>query len=167
MNITSNNSCSECFWRLYNGFLKYGSLQEPTNILNIANSIAFSALLFTLFFIYKRATENKTVQIFDQLILNNKANLMLFYTDWCPYCKIAGPEWKSLKTEYEGKEINGHNIMFSEFNCTEETTELGALMDKCRIDGFPAIKLLKDKQIIEYDAKPSKEYIAQFLKNVF
>ena len=29
---------------------------------------------------------------------NKTATLMLFYVDWCPYCKTAKPEWESLKS---------------------------------------------------------------------
>ena len=34
------------------------------------------------------------------------------------------------------------------------------------VEGYPTIKLLKDGQIIEYDAKPSKDTLNQFLNTV-
>ena len=40
------------------------------------------------------------------------------------------------------------------------------LMDKYNIEGYPTIKLLKDGQVIEYDAKPSKDTLNQFLNTV-
>jgi hypothetical protein len=39
-------------------------------------------------------------------------------------------------------------------------------MDQYKIEGYPTIKLLKDGQVIEYDAKPSKDTLEQFLKTV-
>ena len=36
-------------------------------------------------------------------------------------------------------------------------------MNKYKIEGFPTIKLLKNGQIIEYDAKPSKTTLVEFL----
>ena len=36
-------------------------------------------------------------------------------------------------------------------------------MNKYKIEGFPTIKLLKDGQVIEFDAKPTKENLTQFL----
>ena len=75
----------------------------------------------------------------------NPATLMLFYVDWCPHCKTAKPEWDSLKEEYEGKTINGYVINFEEYNCTTENSETDALLDKYKIEGYPTIKLLKDK----------------------
>ena len=97
---------------------------------------------------------------------NKTATLMLFYVDWCPHCKTAKPEWDSLKTEYEGKTINGYTIGFVEHNCTNESAEVEQLMDKYKIEGYPTIKLIKDNQVIEYDAKPTKTTMEQFLNTV-
>ena len=95
-----------------------------------------------------------------------EAELMFFYTDWCPHCKTAKPDWAEVKAEYENKTINGYHIIFTEVNCTTETDEVEKLMNKYKIEGYPTIKLLKDGQIIEYDAKPTKDTIIQFLNSV-
>jgi thiol-disulfide isomerase/thioredoxin len=94
------------------------------------------------------------------------ANLLLFYVDWCPHCKTAKPEWEKLKEQYEDKTINGYNIVFSEYNCTNETPEIEELMNKYKIEGYPTIKLIKDNQVIEYDAKPTKSTLEEFLNTV-
>ena len=94
------------------------------------------------------------------------AEMFLFYVDWCPHCKTAKPAWNDLKSEYENKTINGYKVIFTEVNCTNESAEIQTMMDKYKIDGFPTIKLLKDGQIIEYDAKPTKETMEQFLNTV-
>jgi thiol-disulfide isomerase/thioredoxin len=91
---------------------------------------------------------------------------MLFYVDWCPHCKTAKPEWETLKSEYDGKSINGYTVTFEEYNCTNENAETADLMDKYSIEGYPTIKLVKDNQIIEYDAKPTKSTMEQFLNTV-
>jgi thiol-disulfide isomerase/thioredoxin len=97
---------------------------------------------------------------------NKQAELILFYVDWCPHCKTAKPEWEKMKNEYEDKQINGYNIIFTEYNCTNESPEVEQLMNKYKIEGYPTIKLLKDNQIIEYDAKPTKATMEQFLNTV-
>jgi thiol-disulfide isomerase/thioredoxin len=94
------------------------------------------------------------------------AHLMLFYVDWCPHCKTAKPEWNSLKEEYDGKTINGYIVVFEEYNCTDESSEIEELINKYKIDGYPTIKLIKDNQVIEYDAKPTKATMEQFLTTV-
>jgi thiol-disulfide isomerase/thioredoxin len=97
---------------------------------------------------------------------SNQAELLLFSVDWCPHCKTAKPEWDSLKQDYQGKTINGYTIIFTDVNCTNETPEVEKLMNTYKVEGYPTIKLLKDGQIIEYDAKPTKATLVQFLNSV-
>lgn len=97
---------------------------------------------------------------------NKVATMMLFYVDWCPHCKTAKPEWENLKSEYEGKQINGYTIAFTEYNCTTESAETDELMNRYKIEGYPTIKLIKDNQVVEYDAKPTKSTMEQFLHTV-
>jgi thiol-disulfide isomerase/thioredoxin len=97
---------------------------------------------------------------------SKNVELLFFYVDWCPHCKTAKPDWEELKSEYENKTINGYHVKFTEINCTEESTEIVDLINKYNIEGYPTVKLLKDGQIIEYDAKPSKDTLTQFLNSV-
>jgi thiol-disulfide isomerase/thioredoxin len=97
---------------------------------------------------------------------SNKAELLFFYADWCPHCKAAKPIWNDLKSEYENKTINGYQIIFTEVDCSEETSEVEKLMNQYSVEGYPTIKLVKDGKVIEYDAKPSKETLTKFLETV-
>ena len=94
------------------------------------------------------------------------AELMLFYVDWCPHCKTGKPIWDEVKNEYQHRLINGYKVLFKEYNCTEETAEVEQLMNQYHIEGYPTIKLLKDGQVIEFDAKPTKSALEQFLNTV-
>jgi thiol-disulfide isomerase/thioredoxin len=91
---------------------------------------------------------------------------MLFYVDWCPHCKTAKPEWNKMKDKYDGKTINGYKVNFTEYNCTKESPEIDNLLDQYKIEGYPTIKLVKDGQVIEYDAKPTESTMTQFLNTV-
>jgi thiol-disulfide isomerase/thioredoxin len=97
---------------------------------------------------------------------SGNAELLFFYADWCPHCKTAKPIWNELKSEYENKTVNGYKILFTEVNCTTETAETDKMMNQYNVEGYPTIKLLKDGQVIEYDAKPTKETLTQFLNTV-
>ena len=139
----------------------------------IAGLVVFAIILIVLaYYTYKQYTDGKTTfhanreNIPEDQNSNKTATLMLFYVDWCPHCKTAKPEWELLKTEYDGKNINGYTINFIEYNCTNESAEISQLIDKYSIEGYPTIKLVKDNQIIEYDAKPTKSTMEQFINTV-
>ena len=105
-------------------------------------------------------------QIFIENDKNKFVELLFFFTNWCPHCKTAKPVWEELKKEYENKTVNGYKVIFTEIDCTEETAEVDSMMNKYNVEGYPTIKLLKDGQVIEYDAKPSKDTLVQFLNTV-
>ncbi len=143
-----------------------------TNWKVIAMMLVGLLLILFAYYTYKQYANEKTAfhanreNIPKDQNSNKTATLMLFYVDWCPHCKTAKPEWESLKADYDGKSINGYTINFMEYNCTNESAETTQLMDKYNIEGYPTIKLVKDNQVIEYDAKPTKSTMEQFLNTV-
>ena len=149
-------------------FLTGGGGISNMTILYIVFGILFILLAIYLYYQYVKPASNPNFVANNEYNTNpnstsNEAELMFFYADWCPHCKTAKPAWEELKTEYEHKKINGYTVMFTEINCTNETPEIESLMNKYKIEGFPTIKLLKDGQIIEYDAKHTKPTLVQFL----
>ena len=94
---------------------------------------------------------------------NNKEEVVIymFTVTWCPHSKNAIPVWEELKEKYNGKEFNNYILNFIQID-GEENTELA---DKYKVEGFPTIKLIKNNQIIEYDAKPTMEHLEEFLKS--
>jgi len=162
---------------------EFGIIQKITNYIskiNINTIIIFSLFLTFIFisiYIYYKYIPQKLNSKFNHNLENSnnnnnnnnndlQAELLLFSVDWCPHCKKAKPIWDDLKTEYENKNINGYKIIFTDIDCTNETPEIESIIKKYSIDGYPTIKLLKDNQVIEYDAKPSKSTLIEFLNTV-
>jgi len=148
-----------------------GSAFSMTTIMYIVAAILFIVIAVFIYYQYVKPSLSTTYTAnrenkHGEEGATNEAELMFFYTDWCPHCKTAKPDWAEVKEEYENKTINGYRIIFTEVNCTTESDEVEKLMNKYKIEGYPTIKLLKDGQIIEYDAKPSKDTIIQFLNTV-
>lgn len=102
----------------------------------------------------------------DSSATSKQAELMFFYADWCPHCVKAKPEWAAVRSEYEGKSVNGYTMKFKDVDCTSETEESEKMIDKYKVEGYPTLKLLKDGQIIEYDAKVTKDTIDEFLNTM-
>jgi thiol-disulfide isomerase/thioredoxin len=144
-----------------------GNLNTST-IITIVAVVLFSILAGVYcYYTFKTSTAFKPNNEHIKAGTDGKsAELLLFYVDWCPHCKTAKPAWDEIKAQYENKTINGYQVVFTEINCTNESAEVEQMMNKYSIEGFPTIKLLKDGQIIEYDAKPTKATLDQFLTTV-
>jgi thiol-disulfide isomerase/thioredoxin len=96
------------------------------------------------------STGDKTAEYVD---------IYFFHTTWCPHCKTAMPIWNSFKGDLENKKINGMKINFYEVDCDKDTETA----DKFNVKGFPTIKLVRGNQVVEYDAKPDKKTLMEFV----
>jgi thiol-disulfide isomerase/thioredoxin len=93
------------------------------------------------------------------------AELILFHVDWCPHCKTAKPEWDTTKSTFDGKKINGYRVVFTDVNCTNETKEIEKMVSTYKIEGYPTIKMIKDGQVIDFDAKPTQSSLTKFINS--
>lgn len=105
------------------------------------------------FYFYKKTTKG-----------NKSAEILFFYTDWCPHCTSAKPEWNAFKTGTTN--VNGYTIIYKEINCTKESPESEAMMEKYKVEGFPTIKLISNGKVYDFDSKPTKQNLTQFVNSV-
>ena len=146
----------------------YTSRINTSTIFMVAIIIIFISV--SIYFYVSKFKQNFNYNLENNTDNNNnntsQAELMLFSVDWCPHCKKAKPIWEDLKQEYENKTVNGYTIIFTDIDCTNENPEVEKIINKYKIEGYPTIKLLKNGQVIEYDAKPSKATLEEFLNTV-
>jgi thiol-disulfide isomerase/thioredoxin len=90
---------------------------------------------------------------------DKSVDLYLFYTEWCPHCKKAKPEWQIVKQNYATKKVNGYKINFVEVDCDADQE----LASKFNVESYPTVKLVKGNQIIEFDAKVDVKTLEEFL----
>jgi thiol-disulfide isomerase/thioredoxin len=94
------------------------------------------------------------------VVNNNSADLYFFYTNWCPHSKSAKITWDKFKDSIETSgHSSGVKINFIEVDCDNDQ----ATANKFNVSGYPTIKLVYNKKIVEYDAKPQIENLQQFL----
>ena len=150
------------------GFLnKLKSFIPPFNMKTVGIILLILILLIVGLYMYNSQKSQQTIENFQDGADDKKtAELMFFSVDWCPHCKTAKPEWEQLKAEYKDKNINGYKVIFTDIDCTKETPQIEKLMNTYKIEGYPTIKLLKDGQVIDYDAKPTKDTLVKFLNTV-
>ena len=153
-------------------FSRFKGLSNNTWLI-IGGIILFIVIALVVYFVYIAPSLNAKYRPNSEHVPGSGSNgsgkeaeLMFFYADWCPHCKAAKPIWNDLKAEYENKTIDGYNVVFTEVDCTEENAEVEKLMNQYNIEGYPTIKLIKDGQVIEYDAKPTKETLTKFLNTM-
>ncbi len=146
----------------------YTSRINTSTIFMVAIIIIFISV--SIYFYVSKFKHNFKYNLENNTDNNNnntsQAELMLFSVDCCPHCKKAKPIWEDLKQEYENKTVNGYTIIFTDIDCTNENPEVEKIINKYKIEGYPTIKLLKNGQVIEYDAKPSKATLEEFLNTV-
>lgn len=154
-------------------FSRVKSMLTVNNLLIMGGVITFIIIAIAFYNYYvspsskpKYYANNEHSDSHNNPAAAKSAELMFFFADWCPHCKAAKPIWNDLKAEYENKTVNGYRIIFTEIDCSEETPEVEKLMNQYNIEGYPTIKLIKDGQVIEYDAKPTKENLHKFLNTV-
>ncbi len=131
--------------------------------------IAILVLGGAAFFVIRNMQTRMKTEIDDGEVKQGSskdAEIIFFYANWCPHCKAAKPHWKEITDEYQGKEVNGYNLVFTEVDCTEETPEVQEKTDEYEVEGYPTIKLIKDGQVVDYDAKPTKETLEKFINTV-
>ena len=148
-----------------------GSSLSSTTIMMIMAFIAFIIIAIVYYYYYVAPSLKPSYTANSEKGSANsnqgkEAELLFFFAEWCPHCKTAKPVWEDLKAEYQNKTINGYRVIFTEINCSTETAEVEDMMNKYKVEGFTTIKLLKDGQVIEYDAKPTKATLSEFLNTV-
>jgi thiol-disulfide isomerase/thioredoxin len=97
---------------------------------------------------------------------DNDLTIFFFFVDWCPHCKTALPDWVKFKNQYNDTMANGYKVKCVELNCTDETPDVLSAINEFKIEGFPTVKMLKDEQKIEFDAKITYNSLEQFLKTM-
>ena len=130
--------------------------------------ILFSIVLFSViaFFVlrnqYNKMQKQKLVDSVtntaDSGGVTKQCEMIYFYTTWCPFCKRARPEWDKFKDEWAGKKINGYMITFTEVDC--DVNE--AMAAKYDVKSYPTIKLVKEGEVYDFDARPTADALTQF-----
>lgn len=118
---------------------------------------------------YVKVEETKELGYSDVANANTKkieVIIYFFHVDWCPHCKTALPEWEKFKNEYHNKEIGKYVIKCIPVNCTDETSEITGLINDYNIEGYPTIKMLKEKNKIEFDSKITYNTLEQFVETM-
>lgn len=96
---------------------------------------------------------------------STKVTVMMFTVDWCPHCKKAKTPWEDFVKAYDGKIVKNRLVQCKTHNLTD-ANENDPISTKYKIDGYPTIKMEKDGQIIEFDAKVTTYSLERFVEDM-
>lgn len=87
--------------------------------------------------------------------------ILYFYTEWCPYCKQSMPEINKFEEYIKGETGSAnYNITLTKIDCDKQST----IADKYKVEAYPSIKLIYKNNVYDYDAKPNKANLIQFME---
>jgi len=138
---------------------------------------------------YKKPKDDKTKDIANMNDRSGVIEIYFFHVDWCPHCKTAQPEWDAFYDKYNNKEINGYKIQCIDLDCTDDSGDSNAGVDKVanakfdelnmntpeninelirkyEIDSYPTIKMVKDNDTIGFDAKITTSSLSKFVDSM-
>ena len=103
---------------------------------------------------------------FTQQETIDNAELYFMFAEWCPYSKKVMPIWDSLKEKYNRKKVNDYAVVFKELDGDKNEKEIDDFSKRFnkKIDGYPTIILIKQNEVIEFDADPTKENLTAFIE---
>jgi thiol-disulfide isomerase/thioredoxin len=83
----------------------------------------------------------------------NKPSIILFYANWCGFCKEFMPEWNKFKTKINNKE---YNII--------EIESQNPFINKIKFfKGYPTIYYINKSKVIEYNEDRNEDALINFI----
>ena len=141
------------------------------------NLLILSFFLFILFFylayfVYTNYTKNiiNKNHVLNKELINSDSDelddtnikIVFFKTEWCPYCKQSMIEWREFEKYVNNiNNTNKKKIKLIIIDCDEKPS----IADKYEIEAYPTIKMFYKGEIYDYDAKPTKVNLIQFIES--
>ena len=146
----------------------------PGNIIKNKNNLGTKCLIFIVFicvsvyiyFNFVKPLFNKDYVNNREFVNNNYTDdviIYFFYTEWCPHCKQAKPEWNAFKENInKNKTMYKTKIIFREIDCDKDA----GTAEEYNVEGYPTIKLVWKADVYDYDAKPNRTHLLEFINGI-
>jgi len=111
-------------------------------------SLMIILLLILFSFILVYYINNNSTEMFSN---TNKAQLVLYYTNWCGHSRQFLPVWNRLEQMYQ----NNASVTLTKVDCEKE---------KCDVAGFPTVRLYVAGNKVDYNGNRSMNDIVSFIQ---
>ena len=164
-------------------------IYEKTKPFHFRILLSCLIIMFSLvaYYAYSNYFSNKqSMKPFDNvansLETSNSVQIYFFHAKWCPHCLNAYPEWTKFASSTNGQKINGYLVECVEVDCTGDNGEISTdndtlgisatpaetaeLIQKFNIDSYPTIKMMRNNETIEFEAKITESSLHKFVNTV-
>jgi thiol-disulfide isomerase/thioredoxin len=121
--------------------------------------IGVLALLVVAYFVFFRSNSSCPESF---TTLTKPVNFMMFYTDWCPHCQVAKPEFQKVMDRLGDGKLNGHSIEVKMINAEKDKE----LAKQFNVEGYPTIILTKDDKNYTYEGNRTEKDMMSYLETM-
>ena len=68
--------------------------------------------------------------------------------------------------QFNNKEVNGYITKCVDVDCTDENSKVQNMISKYDIESYPTVKMVKDKNTIEFDSKITTNTLEHFVNTM-
>ena len=86
----------------------------------------------------------------------------MYYTDACPHCVKAKPEWQKFEDENHGQIVNGKKVLILKINCEQQPE----VAEQEQIKGFPTFKFAFNGKTFDYNDDRVAQKFTDFLQRI-
>ena len=86
----------------------------------------------------------------------------MYYTDACPHCQKAKPEWQKFEDQYNGQVVNGKKVLIVKINCEQQPE----VAEQENIKGFPTFKFSFNDKTFDYNDERVLQNFVDFLQRI-
>jgi thiol-disulfide isomerase/thioredoxin len=131
----------------------------------------FVLVAVVLYFLYTKylkkpsapsAPQLEGMQSFGSASGGGEVVCTMYYTDSCPHCVKAKPEWNKFEEQYNGQVVNGKKVLIAKINCQEQPE----IAEREQIAGFPTFKFAFNGKTFDYNDERVLDNFVAFLQRV-
>ena len=113
---------------------------------------------------------------------NSIVQIYFFHAQWCPHCQKAYPEWTKFAGIFHNKNVNNYLVECIQVDCTGDNGDVQAhanevgisttpeqtaeLIQTYNINSYPTIKMIKDGETIDFEAKITESSLQKFVNSI-
>lgn len=109
------------------------------------------------------STQELDTKTFLKLAHSGRNGMVKFYQPWCGHCTAMKPVWDELAAFYhvddDDDNAKSTAVYIADVNCSEQVE----LCNKSAIEGYPTIKIYKDRTVTEYSGGRSLEELKAYV----